>query len=142
MTRAESYRLLVADVYELAGVSRGSSEQIASEQGQTVARWHVMSVLADQAFTVPAIARRLGLTRQSVQRVADELVDEGVVKRSGNPDHQRSPLLALTTEGRETLRKIVIASDADRSQRLARAGVTVAELDAARETLRKLLSVL
>ena len=142
MTRAESYRLLVADVYELAGVSRGSSEQIASEQGQTVARWHVMSVLADQAFTVPAIARRLGLTRQSVQRVADELVDEGVVKRSGNPDHQRSPLLALSTEGRETLRKIVIASDADRSQRLARAGVTVAELDAARETLRKLLSVL
>ena len=142
MTRAESYRLLVADVYELAGVSRGSSEQIASEQGQTVARWHVMSVLADQAFTVPAIARRLGLTRQSVQRVADELVDEGVVKRSGNPDHQRSPLLALTTEGRETLRKIVIASDADRSQRLARAGVTVAELDAARETLRKLLTVL
>ncbi|TCM40951.1 MarR family winged helix-turn-helix transcriptional regulator [Kribbella sp. VKM Ac-2568] len=142
MTRAESYRLLVADVYELAGVSRGSSEQIASEQGQTVARWHVMSVLSDQAFTVPAIARRLGLTRQSVQRVADELVDEGVVKRSGNPDHQRSPLLALTTEGRETLRKIVIASDVDRSQRLARAGVTVAELDAARETLRKLLSVL
>ena len=142
MTRAESYRLLVADVYELAGVSRGSSEQIASAQGQTVARWHVMSVLSDQAFTVPAIARRLGLTRQSVQRVADELVDEGVVKRSGNPDHQRSPLLALTTEGRETLRKIVIASDADRSQRLARAGVTVAELDAARETLRKLLSVL
>ncbi|TCN32249.1 DNA-binding MarR family transcriptional regulator [Kribbella orskensis] len=142
MTRAESYRLLVADVYELAGVSRGSSEQIASEQGQTVARWHVMSVLSDQAFTVPAIARRLGLTRQSVQRVADELVDDGVVKRSGNPDHQRSPLLALTTDGRETLRKIVIASDADRSQRLARAGVTVAELDAARETLRKLLSVL
>lgn len=142
MTRAESYRLLVADVYELAGVSRGSSEQIAAEQGQTVARWHVMSVLSDQAFTVPAIARRLGLTRQSVQRVADELVDEGVVKRSGNPDHQRSPLLALTTEGRETLRKIVAASDADRSQRLARAGVTVAELDAARETLGKLLSVL
>jgi DNA-binding MarR family transcriptional regulator len=134
--------LLVADVYELAGVSRGSSEQIASEQGQTVARWHVMSVLSDHAFTVPAIARRLGLTRQSVQRVADELVDEGVVKRSGNPDHQRSPLLALTTEGRETLRKIVAASDADRSQRLARAGVTVAELDAARETLGKLLSVL
>jgi DNA-binding MarR family transcriptional regulator len=134
--------LLVADVYELAGVSRGSSEQIASEQGQTVARWHLMSVLSDQAFTVPAIARRLGLTRQSVQRVADELVDEGMVERSGNPDHQRSPLFALTTEGRETLRRIVAASDADRSQRLARAGVTVAELDAARDTLRKLLSVL
>ena len=142
MTRAESYRLLIADVYELAGVSRGSSEQIASEQGQTVARWHLMSVLSDQPFTVPAAARRLGLTRQSVQRVADELVDEGMVERSDNPDHQRSPLLALTPEGRDTLRRIVAASDADRSQRLARAGVTVAELDAARQTLRKLLSAL
>jgi len=142
VTRAESYRLLIADVYELAGVSRGSSEQIASEQGQTVARWHLMSVLSDQPFTVPAAARRLGLTRQSVQRVADELVDEGMVERSDNPDHQRSPLLALTPEGRDTLRRIVAASDADRSQRLARAGVTVAELDAARQTLRKLLSAL
>ncbi|GAA1573825.1 hypothetical protein GCM10009789_29150 [Kribbella sancticallisti] len=142
MSKAESYRLLVADVYELAGLSRRSSEQTAAEHGQTVARWHLMSVLSDQPYTVPAIARRLGLVRQSVQRVADELVAEGEVERSENPDHQRSPLYSLTESGRETLRKIVVDSDADRTQRLNRAGVTVAELDAARDTIRKLLAVL
>lgn len=142
MSKAESYRLLVADVYELAGLSRRSSEQTAAEQGQTVARWHLMSVLSDQPYTVPAIARRLGLVRQSVQRVADELVAEGMVERSENPDHQRSPLYSLSSSGRTTLRKIVAASDVDRLQRLNRAGVTVAELDAARETIRKLLAVL
>lgn len=142
MTRAESYRLLMADVYELAGLSRRSSEQTAAEYGQTVARWHVMSVLSDRPLTVAAAARRLGLARQSVQRVVDELVAEGIVERRDNPDHQRAPLHALTAQGRETLDRIVSASDADRTRRLTKAGVTTAELDAARHTLRKLLAAL
>jgi DNA-binding MarR family transcriptional regulator len=139
-SRAESYRLLVADVYELAGVSRRSSEQTAAAHGQTVARWHVMSVLSDQPHTVPTVARRLGLARQSVQRVADDLVAAGLVKRSDNPDHQRSPKLVLTTTGRSTLQKIIADSDEDRSRRLTRAGVTKADLDQARDTVRKLLA--
>lgn len=142
MTRAESYRLLIADVYELAGLSRRSSEQTAAEHGQTVARWHLMSVLSDQPYTVPAIARRLGLVRQSVQRVADELVADGMVERSENPDHLRSPMHSLTDAGRKTLHAIIADSDADRAQRLTRAGVTIADLDQARDTLRKLLAVL
>jgi DNA-binding MarR family transcriptional regulator len=52
------------------------------------------------------IARRLGLTRQSVQRTADALVDEGLAAYEPNPDHQRSPLLILTDHGREVLRGI------------------------------------
>jgi DNA-binding MarR family transcriptional regulator len=107
-----------------------------------VARWHVMSVLADQSLTVASIARRLGLARQSVQRVADDLVADGMVERLDNPDHQRSQLHALTASGRDTLQQIVADSDTDRAQRLTQAGVTVAELDAARETIRKLLAVL
>lgn len=129
-------------MYELAGVSRRSSEQTAAEHGQTVARWHLMSVLSDQSLTVPSIARRLGLARQSVQRVADDLVADGMVERSDNPDHQRSPIHTLTRLGQKTLQKIVADSDVDRTQRLTRAGVTAAELDQARETIRKLLAVL
>jgi DNA-binding MarR family transcriptional regulator len=136
VTKAESYRLLIADVYELAGVSRRSSEQIALNHGQTVARWHLMSVLFDQPLTVASAARRLGLVRQSVQRVADDLV------AAGSPDHRRSDLYSLTSAGRRALDKIVADSDADRSERLSRAGVTAAELDRARQTIRKLLAVL
>jgi DNA-binding MarR family transcriptional regulator len=101
-----------------------------------------MSVLSDQPHTVPTVARRLGLARQSVQRVADDLVAAGLVERSDNPDHQHSPRLVLTATGRSTLQKIIADSDEDRSRRLARAGVTKADLDEARATVRKLLAVL
>lgn len=141
-SRAQSYRLLIADVYELAGLSRRTSERTAAAHGQTVARWHVMSTLSDEPQTVPTIARRLGLARQSVQRVADDLVADGLAERLDNPDHQRSPKLGLTRAGRATLQKIVADSDEDRARRLARAGITKAELDQTRETLRKLLAML
>jgi DNA-binding MarR family transcriptional regulator len=77
-----------------------------------------------------------------VQRVADDLVDAGLAEWLANPDHQRSPKLGLTAAGRATLNRIVADSDKDRARRLTRAGVTKAELDQARETLRKLLGVL
>jgi DNA-binding MarR family transcriptional regulator len=94
---------LVADVYELAGVLRRDGEQIAKLAGQTQARWQVMSVASAGRFSVAMIARRLGITRQSVQRVADEIVTERLASFEPNPDHQRSPLLILTPDGQQTL---------------------------------------
>jgi DNA-binding MarR family transcriptional regulator len=49
------------------------------------------------------IARRLGITRQSVQRVADAIVAEGLATYEPNPDHQRSPLVILTGTGESVL---------------------------------------
>jgi DNA-binding MarR family transcriptional regulator len=94
---------LVADVYELAGVLRRDGEQVAKLAGQTQARWQVMSVASAGRFSVAMIARRLGITRQSVQRVADEIVTERLASFEPNPDHQRSPLLILTPDGQQTL---------------------------------------
>ncbi len=56
----EVYRLLIADVYELAGQSRRTSESLARGLGQTAARWHVLSVLSDEPRSVATAARRLG----------------------------------------------------------------------------------
>jgi DNA-binding MarR family transcriptional regulator len=94
---------LVADVYELAGVLRRDGEAIAKLAGQTQARWQVMSVASAGRLSVAMIARRLGLTRQSVQRVADEIVAEDLASFEPNPDHQRSPLLILTDNGQKVL---------------------------------------
>lgn len=94
---------LVADVYELAGVLRRDGEAIAKLAGQTQARWQVMSVAMAGRLSVAMIARRLGLTRQSVQRVADEIVAEELASYEPNPDHQRSPLLILTDDGQKVL---------------------------------------
>jgi DNA-binding MarR family transcriptional regulator len=94
---------LVADVYELAGVLRRDGEQIAKLAGQTQARWQVMSVASAGRLSVAMIARRLGITRQSVQRVADEIVAKDLASFEPNPDHQRSPLLILTPDGQKVL---------------------------------------
>jgi DNA-binding MarR family transcriptional regulator len=138
---ATAYRLLIADVYELAGRSRSLSEVIARRHGQTAARWHVMSVLTDQPASASTIARRLGQARQSVQRVVDDLLARGYLQAEPNPDHQRSPLLRLTDQGRGQLRALTADADRDRAARLA-AGVTRGQLDQARATLHALLGAL
>src|SRR6476661_2807422 len=139
MEASEQYRLLMADVYELAGLSRRTSEAIAKELGQTVARWHVLSVLSAGRYTVPATARRLGLTRQGVQRVADDLLAASLLQASPNPDHVRSPLLTLTNRGQLVLEQLTQRSDAARGRLLQQAHITAEDLEAARTTLRALL---
>ena len=137
-----AYRLLIADVYELAGLSRRTSEDLARSVGQTAARWHVLSVLSDGPRTVPAAARRLGLAPQSGQRVVGDLLDSGHVEAVDNPDHVRSPLMRLTALGRETVTGLFTRSDDDRAALLARAEVTADELAAARGVLRRLVGAM
>jgi DNA-binding MarR family transcriptional regulator len=95
--------LLVADVYECAGLLRRQGEAVAAKVGQTQARWQVLSVISDRGCTVPQAARRLGVTRQSVQRIANELVKDGLAQFASNPDHRTSPLLLLTAAGKSVL---------------------------------------
>jgi DNA-binding MarR family transcriptional regulator len=142
LSLVEEYRLLVADVYELAGQSRRTSEDLARAVGQTAARWHVLSVLSDEPRTVPAAARRLGLAPQSVQRVVGDLVAGGHLEAVDNPDHARSPLMRVTDVGRATLDELFSRSADDRAAVLARAEVTAGELATAREVLRKLAGAL
>ncbi len=137
-----AYRLLIADVYELAGESRRSSEALARELGQTAARWHALSVVSDQPRTVASAARRLGLSRQSVQRVVDDLAARRLVDLRDNPDHARAPLVALTDRGRATLEALIGRSDADRAAMLDRAGLRPDDLDEAREVIRRLVTAL
>ncbi len=92
--------LLVADLYQAAGLSRRVGERIANSEGQSQARWQLLSVLSDGPRTVSQAARRLGIARQAVQRVAGELAREGLLAASDNPDHRTSPLFALTALGR------------------------------------------
>jgi DNA-binding MarR family transcriptional regulator len=139
---AAVYRLLIADVYELAGESRRTSEALAATLGQTVARWHLLSVISDGPRSVAGAARRLGLARQSVQRVADRLVAEGLAVAEPDPADARAPRLALTPAGRRVLDGLVQRSDAVRSAQLAGADVTVADLRAARRVVRELRRVL
>jgi DNA-binding MarR family transcriptional regulator len=102
--------LIVADIFELAGSFRASGEVIAGTVGQTQARWQVMSAASAGALTVPQIARRLGVSRQNVQRIADLLVAEGSASFADNPDHKGSPHLMLSKSGHAALAQITRAA--------------------------------
>jgi len=130
--------LLVADLFEAAGVFRHAGEAIAAAEGQTQARWQLLSVVSDQPRTVPQAARRLGVTRQAVQRVANDLIGAALLKAEPNPDHRTSTLLSLTLPGRATLHRLSERA-LQLNQPLSQA-VSLRDIAATRRTLQALIN--
>jgi DNA-binding MarR family transcriptional regulator len=56
-------------------------------------------------LTVPQIAEMRPTSRQRMQRLADELVAEGLVEFADNPKHRRSKLVQLTPKGEARYRE-------------------------------------
>lgn len=129
----------MADVYELAGLSRRTSDDMARGCGQSVARWHVLSALSEEPLTCSAVARRLGLARQSVQRVVDALAGDGLLGPLANETDRRSPLLCLTNEGQRTARTLFAASEAARRRQLEAAHVLEQDMVQAQVVIQKLI---
>ena len=77
-------------------------DQLLFDTGLSSARMRVAMVLemAGAPRTVPQVARSLGLSRQAVQRLADDLAARGHVAWIENPDHRRARLFELTEAGR------------------------------------------
>jgi DNA-binding MarR family transcriptional regulator len=138
----ERYRLLMADVYELAGLSRRISGREAAAHGATSAQWQILSVTDEAPATVPQIARRLGLTRQAVQRVVNELLEAGHVRRLPEDRALRSPRIEPTPSGRQSLAELWQATLPRRRQALVDAGIDGDDLDAARVTVGRLIEAL
>jgi DNA-binding MarR family transcriptional regulator len=57
-------------------------------------------------LTVPQIAQMRPTSRQRMQRLADELAAEGLVKFIDNPKHRRSKLAQLTRKGDARYREL------------------------------------
>jgi DNA-binding MarR family transcriptional regulator len=57
-------------------------------------------------LTVAEIARRMGLKRQSVQRIADRLDGDGIVVFVENPRHRRASLVEPTAIGLDVLEQL------------------------------------
>ncbi|WP_042434603.1 MarR family winged helix-turn-helix transcriptional regulator [Streptacidiphilus anmyonensis] len=128
--------LLVADVFEAAGALRRAGETLATAEGQTQARWQLMSAVSEEPQSVARAARRLGVARQGVQRIATNLVGDGLAAFQDNPDHRTSPLLALTDAGRQTLSAITARSAA--AHQVTGAGISLQDLAITRAVLQRL----
>ncbi|MFD8823287.1 MarR family winged helix-turn-helix transcriptional regulator [Streptomyces sp. NPDC059605] len=105
-------------VFRLNGQFLTVSEQLAGPAGLTASWWQVLGAVLREPLPVSGIARVMGITRQSVQRVADLLVGKGLAEYVPNPAHRRAKLLRPTDEGRAAVRRID-PGHADLAARLA-----------------------
>src|SRR4029453_1850852 len=85
---------LVLSTFRANGLLLDAGDLLRAHGGLTSSRWQVLGaiVLAERPLTVPQIARRMGLTRQSVHATVDRLVRDGLLELAPNSDHPRPAL--------------------------------------------------
>jgi DNA-binding MarR family transcriptional regulator len=92
--------------FRLNGQFLAIAEELARPGGLTAARWQVLGAVLGEPLPVAGIARVMGITRQSVQRIADLLVEAGLAEYRPNPAHRRAKLLAATQAGYDAVARI------------------------------------
>jgi DNA-binding MarR family transcriptional regulator len=129
---------VILSTFRVNGLLLAAGDLVAGEEGLTSARWQVLGAiaLADRPLTVPQIARRMGLTRQSVHATVKHLVNDGLLAFAPNADHRRSPLVRLTEQGSATY-SAIDNRQAAWVNRLA-VGIGRSELDTAARVLDEL----
>jgi len=101
---------LILEVFKLNGHLLGAGDRLVAGLGLTSARWQVLGAIALSGAPQPVanIARNMGLTRQAVQRVVNELETEGFLRFSPNPHHQRAKLVVLSKSGAKAFQAAAI----------------------------------
>lgn len=126
-TTDDAFQDVLLAMFRLHGHVLHAADVMSADAGLSGARWQVMKVVARRAMTVSQVARRLGLQRQSVQRTADALCEQGLAEVLPNVDHQRAGLLTLSAAGHRTLETLAVRQGAWLGRCLQ--GTTRAELD-------------
>jgi len=92
--------------FRLHGQVLGVAEDLARPAGLTAAWWQVLGAVVREPLPVAGIARAMGITRQSVQRIADLLVAGGLAEYVPNPAHRRAKLVRPTDDGYAAMQRI------------------------------------
>jgi DNA-binding MarR family transcriptional regulator len=144
MTRdaADTITELIIETFRLNGRLLVAGDALVAELGLTSARWQVLGAIALSPAPLPVahLARNMGLTRQAVQRLVNEMKADGLVRLAGNPHHQRAKLVLLTPAGKTaydaaTARQTPWASDLADGLTLKRIAGAAAVLKALRRRL-------
>jgi DNA-binding MarR family transcriptional regulator len=127
---------LILETFRLNGCLLAAGDALVADIGLTSARWQVLGAVALSPTPLPVahIARNMGLSRQAVQRLANEMDRDGLVRFAPNPHHHRAKLVLLTPRGEAAY------DSASRRQRpwaskLA-AGLEATQIEAATAVLR------
>ncbi len=93
---------LILDLFRLNSRMLAAGDRLVAELGLTSARWQILGaiVTAERPQPVAWLARDLGANRQNVQRIVNDLHEEGLIAFETNPHHRRAQLVVLTDKGR------------------------------------------
>ncbi|MDQ2585930.1 MarR family transcriptional regulator [Saccharothrix yanglingensis] len=126
--------------FRLYGGFLGAAEVMTKPVGLTAAWWQVLGAVLREPLPVSGIAREMSLTRQSVQRIADLLVERGLAEYLPNPAHKRAKLLRPTGEGYSAVRRLTAAQHAFTNRVSSR--VDVDELRTTLAVMERLIAAL
>jgi DNA-binding MarR family transcriptional regulator len=130
----------IVATFRLNGRLMDIAQRLAREGGLTATEWRVLGGVVDEPHSVAEVGRRMGMTRQGVQRVADQLADRGLAEYRLNPAHRRAKLLACTQAGYWAIRQIALVQRPWADQIAADVGAT--ELQDTVTTMRRTLAAL
>jgi len=98
----QSLGRMIFEVFRLNGRLLVAADDLVSGLGLSSARWQVLWAIDIAGVPQPVahLARSMGLNRQGVQRIVNELASEGLIAFSENPNHLRAKLVTMTEQGR------------------------------------------
>jgi DNA-binding MarR family transcriptional regulator len=106
----EALTQAIIATFRLNGRLMDIAQRLAHAGDLTATEWRVLGGVLDEPHSVAEIGRLMGMTRQGVQRVADQLVDRCLAEYRPNPAHRRAKLLACTQAGYWAIRQIALVS--------------------------------
>ncbi len=91
----------IIETLRLSGALASYADEMVADIGLSSARMQVVGAIHDAPAAQPVahLARGMRLSRQGVQRIINELHDDGFVAFEPNPHHQRAHLVVLTENG-------------------------------------------
>ena len=131
-----SFTALVLEVFRFHGCLLAAGDRLTKPLHLSSARWQVVGAIDKGPLSVSKIARNMGLTRQTVQRLANEMKVGQFIEYAPNPDHRRAKLVRLTKKGRRVM-KILNQRQIHWADKIA-AGVNTEEIEAALGLIKKL----
>lgn len=95
---------IILDFFRLNSGLLTAGDRLVAGLGLTSARWQILGAITavERPQPVAWLARDLGANRQNVQRIVNDLAEDGLVRFEANPHHRRAQLVVLTDKGRQT----------------------------------------
>jgi len=129
---------VILDFFRLNSGLLTAGDRLVAGLGLTSARWQILGAISEAERSQPVawLARDLGANRQNVQRIVNDLAEDGLVRFEANPHHRRAQLVVLTDKGRQAF-DAAMSLQAPWVNRLSD-GLAVDEIKAAHRVIMRL----